>query len=132
MHDENLDKLNSYLKSQGFEAALVASPFNTTWLTGYAPAIQTGPSPFEGGPALGWFRDGQLTLLLNDWDAGAVEATGVNVKPYTGYTVEEPLACTQRMAAALQEMLKLEAGLKGKVGVEMNFLPTALYQALAD
>ncbi|MGW8249803.1 MAG: M24 family metallopeptidase, partial [Anaerolineales bacterium] len=45
---------------------------------------------------------------------------------------EEPLACTQRMAAALQEMLKSEAGLKGKVGVEMNFLPTALYHALAD
>jgi Xaa-Pro dipeptidase len=132
MNHENLDKLSSYLKSQGFEAALVASPFNITWLTGYAPAIQTGPSPFEGGPALGWLREGQLTLLLNDWDAGGMEAAGVNVQPYTGYTVEEPLECTQRMADALKEMLEQDSGLKGSVGVEMNFLPVALYQELVD
>jgi Xaa-Pro aminopeptidase len=132
MQQENYDKLNSYLKAQGFEAALIASPFNITWLTGYAPAIQTGPSPFEGGPALGWFRAGQLTLLVNDWDAGAVEATGVKVQPYTGYTVEEPLACTQRMASALKEMLKQEAGLSGSVGVEMNSLPAALHKQLEE
>ena len=64
MHLENLAKLGEYLKSQGLQAALISNPFNITWLTGYAPSIKTGPSPFEGGPALGWFHNGELTLLL--------------------------------------------------------------------
>lgn len=132
MHQENLAKLTEHLKAQGMRAALLANPFNITWLTGYAPAIQTGPSPFEGGPALGWFIDGELTLLLSDWEAGVAGALGVNVHPYTGYTVDEPLACTQRMSAALGELLKPFAGVRGAVGVEMNHLPAALYAALAN
>jgi Xaa-Pro aminopeptidase len=130
MHSENLIKLAEALKSQGVEAALISNPFNITWLTGYAPSIQTGPSPFEGGPALGWFYNGELTLLLTDWEAGPAGQTGVNVHPYVGYTVDEPLACVQRMSAALGEMLKPFSGLKGTVGVEMNQLPAALYPAL--
>ena len=130
MHSENLVKLGEALKSQGLEAALISNPFNITWLTGYAPSIQTGPSPFEGGPALGWFHEGELTLLLTDWEAGPAGETGVNVFPYVGYTIDEPLACAQRMAAALGEMLKPFAGLKGAVGVEMNHLPAALYPAI--
>lgn len=130
MHQENLDKLSHYLKSKGYEAALIASPFNITWLTGYAPSIQTGLSPFEGGPALGFYYQGQLTVLVNDWEAGMVEATGAKVHQYIGFTVDEPLACTQRMAAALADMLKPYAGLKGKVAVEMNHLPAAIYVKL--
>lgn len=130
MHQENLDKLSHNLKSKGYVAALIASPFNITWLTGYAPTIQTGLSPFEGGPSLGFYYEGQLTVLTNDWEAGVVEAAGVNVRQYVGFTVDEPLACTQRMAAALVEMLKPYAGLKGKVAVEMNHLPAALYVRL--
>src|SRR3990172_7535751 len=130
MHSENFLKLGDALKSQGIAAALISNPFNITWLTGYAPSIQTGSSPFEGGPALGWFYQGELTLLLTDWEAGPAGQTGVNVHPYVGYTVDEPLACVQRMSAALSEMLKPFSGLKGAVGVEMNQLPAVLYPAL--
>ncbi len=132
MHSENLARLAAYLKAQGMQAALICNPHTITWLTGYAPAIQTGPSPFEGGPALGWFIDGELTLLVSDWEAGAASATGAGVHPYVGYTVDEPLACTERMAAALGEMLKPFVSLAGAVGVEMNQLPATLYAALPD
>jgi Xaa-Pro aminopeptidase len=130
MHSENLVKLGDALKSQGLQAALISNPATVTWLTGYAPSIQTGPSPFEGGPALGWFHQGELTLLLTDWEAGPASQTGVKVFPYVGYTVDEPLACVQRMSAALSEMLKPFIGLKGTVGVEMNHLSAALYPSL--
>ena len=130
MHLENLEKLDGYLKSRSLEAALLSNPFTITWLTGYAPSIQTGLSPFEGGPALGWYHQGELTLLLNDWEAGPADATGVNVHSYLGYSVEEPLACTQRMATALGDMLKSYSGLRGSIGVEMNQLPAALYVSL--
>ena len=118
MHTENVTKLAEYLRSQGLQAALLANPFNLTWLTGYAPPIQTGPSPFEGGPALGWFQNGELTLLVSDGEAGPAGAAGASLLSYAGYTVDEPLACPHRMADAFNEMLKRFAGLKGKVGVE--------------
>ncbi len=130
MHTENVTKLAEYLHSQGLQAALLANPFNLTWLTGYAPPIQTGPSPFEGGPALGWFLDGELTLLVSDGEAGPAGASGAQVLSYAGYTVDESLACPRRMAEAFGEMLKQFAGLKGKVGVEMAQLPAALFVKL--
>jgi hypothetical protein len=97
MHLENLAKLGEYLKSQGMQAALISNPFNITWLTGYAPPIQTGPSPFEGGPTLGWFQDGELTLLLNDWEADS-ETMGAKCF-LCCYTIDEPYSRATHAAA---------------------------------
>ena len=130
MHTENIIKFAEYLRSQGLQAALLANPFNLTWLTGYASPIQTGPSPFEGGPALGWFLNGELTLLVSDGEAGPAGVSGASLLSYAGYTVDEPLACPHRMADAFGEMLKPYAGLKGQVGVEMAQLPAALFVKL--
>lgn len=130
MHTENVTKLADFLHSQGLQAALLANPFNLTWLTGYAPPVQTGPSPFEGGPAVGWFLNSELTLLLSDGEAGPAGVSGANVLSYAGYTVDEPLACPHRMADAFSEMLKPFARLQGKVGVEMAQLPAALFVKL--
>jgi Xaa-Pro dipeptidase len=132
MNQENLSKLDRYLRSQGVEAALLSNPANVTWLTGYASFIQTGPSPFEGGPALGWYRAGELALLVNDWEAGAAGATGAQVHNYVGFTVDKPLKGIERQAEALGEMLKEHASLKGKVAVEMDFLPAALLAPLQE
>jgi Xaa-Pro aminopeptidase len=130
MHSDNVSKLADFLRSKGIQAALLANPFNITWLTGYAPPIQTGPSPFEGGPAIGWFINGELTLLVSDGEAGPAGASGANVLSYAGYTVDEPLECPRRMAEAFNNVLKPDAGLKGKVGVEMAQLPAALFVKL--
>jgi Xaa-Pro dipeptidase len=130
MHTENVTKLADYLRFQALQAVLLANPFNLTWLTGYAPPIQTGPSPFEGGPALGWFQNGELILLVSDGEAGPAAASGASLLSYAGYTVDEPLACPQRMAGAFGEMLKPFAGLNGKVGVELAQLPAALFGKL--
>jgi len=130
MHTENITKLAEFLQAQGLQAALLANPVNLTWLTGYAPPIQTGPSPFEGGPGLGWFHNREITLLLSDGEAGPAGASGANVLSYAGYTVEEPLTCPQRMAEAFEAMLKSFAPLSGKIGVEMAQLPAALYVKL--
>jgi len=132
MHTENLARLAEYLRSQGMEAALLANPFNITWLTGYAPPIQTGSSPFEGGPALGWFINGELTMLASDAEAGPAAANGVTTQSYLGYSVDEPLDCTRRMANALGELLEPFSSITSKVGVEMNQLPAALYSKVRE
>lgn len=132
MNEESLRRLSEFAKSGGYDALLLANPANLTWLTGYAPPIQTGPSPFEGGPALGWFQAGELVLVMNDWEAGAAEALGAQTHPYSGYTIDEPLQGSAKQAEALREVL-VQGGLKtGRVGVELDYLPAALLLTLQE
>ena len=132
MNHQNLERFRSHLRSLGVEAALVSSPFTLTWLTGYAPPIQTGPSPFEGGPALGWWRGGDLTLVLSDAEADAARERGAEVREYVGYSVEEPLEVTERQAAVLRDLLREESVPGAGAGAELNFLPAALARTLED
>src|SRR5512139_93170 len=101
MNREALTRLDDALRSLGVEAALLTNPWTITWLTGYAPPIQTGPSPFEGGPALGWWLDGSLTLIVSDMEAAAARTTGAEVAEYAGYTLDKPLDVVNRQADAL-------------------------------
>jgi len=126
MHSPNLDRFRDYLRSRGLSAALLANPATITWLTGYAPPIQTGPSPFDGGPALIWFHNGDLALIVSDMEAPAARAAGAEVRDYTGYTIEQPLACTERQIEALRSVLRPHASLTGAVAVEINWLPAAM------
>jgi len=126
MHTENLARFGDYLHSQGVTAALLANPFTITWLTGYAAPIQTGPSPFDGGPALAWLHEGVLTLIVSDGEAAAARATGAAVRDYAGYTVNLPLDCTERQRAVLRAVLVPEASFRGRVAFEPNYLTAAL------
>jgi hypothetical protein len=113
------------LQKWGLKAALLSNPATITWLTGYAPPIQTGANPFEGGPALGWWMDGELTLILSDAEAGSAASTGVKTQDYLSYTIDEPMLGMQRQAAVLKSVLGSAGVLKEKVGVELNLLPAA-------
>ncbi len=130
MDEQNFARLKDFLNAHGYEAALICNPANITWLTGYAPPIQTGPSPFEGGPALGWLHRDEFTLILNDWESYAASALGVHVHPYSGFSLEGPLMGVQKQSQALEEVLRGYTTFKGKVAVEMDFLPAAMYEVL--
>lgn len=125
-----LDRLQQWMNDQQLEGVLLSSPFNITWLTGYAPPIQTGPSPFEGGPALAWLREDRLVLLISDSESGATGELGIEVLDYVAYTIAAPVAGYDNQAAALQRLLNSELSLTGKVGVEYNFLPASLVPTL--
>ena len=43
---------------------------SVTWLTGFAPPVQLGPSFFLGGPPLVWYEDGHCTLIALDAVSG--------------------------------------------------------------
>jgi Xaa-Pro dipeptidase len=132
MQQPNLDRLNSLLRAQRFDAALLTSPWTLTWLTGYAPSVQTGPSPFEGGPMLGWWREGELTLVCSDGECGAARATGAGVVEYAGYTYETPLTVVERQAQALETVLSEGSGRNLVLGVEYRFLPAVLQHVIRE
>jgi Xaa-Pro aminopeptidase len=130
MNREAARRLGEHLTAQGLEAALLSSPYTVTWLTGYAAPIETGPSPFEGGPAIGWWRAGQLTLALSDTEAPSARGSGVDVREYAGYTLDQPLRAMERHRCALSELLGEHASVRGRVGVECDFLPAPLWETL--
>jgi Xaa-Pro dipeptidase len=132
MNAYSLERLEIFLKEHSLAALLLSDPHSLTWLTGYAPPIETGPNPFEGGPALAWVADGQVTLVLSDAEAGAAMASGAAVQEYLSYTIEAPVAGLRNQTAALVKTLAPFGTLKGAVGVELNQLPAALLEPLQN
>lgn len=122
MHHDNLDRFQNALRKAGIELALLSNPATITWLTGYAAPIETGPAPFEGGSALAWWQDGELTLLVSSDEAAVAHTTGASVRDYTGYTIEEPIGGGQRQAEALHALLQEAAVGTNAVGVEYEGL----------
>jgi len=127
MNQTSLERLLVFLKKEHLSAVLLSNMNSLTWLTGYAPPIETGPSPFEGGPALAWYCEGEVTLLMSDMEAGSAKAHQVEVLDYTGYTIEAPLAGYSNQAVGLTRLLNKSSSLHGKVGVEMDTLPASLF-----
>ena len=126
MDTTNLERLTEFFGGGASPPRCLSNPWTVAWLTGYAPPIQTGPSPFEGGPALAWWAGGELTLIASDAEAGAARATGAEVREYAGYTIDEPLDVVERQAAVLREVLGGWDGRGAEVAVELRFLPAAL------
>lgn len=131
MHPHNLDRLATLLRARGLTAALLSDPATVTWLTGYAPPIEAGPSPFEGSAVLAWWREGELHLIVSDMEIAAAEAAAPTaVHTYPSYTIEAPLAGAANQVQALREVLKELGSRKGKVGVEFDRLAAPLAEAL--
>lgn len=130
MDEFNQTRLDEFLKNEGFVAVFLANPASLTWITGYAPPIQTGPNPFDGGPALGWYQAGKLRVTLNEWEAGGLADAGVELYPYLGYTLDGPVNAIKKQAGTLAAMIADARLLRGRVAVEMDFLPAALFETL--
>jgi Xaa-Pro dipeptidase len=132
MNREALARVDDTLRSLGLDAALFTSPWTITWLTGYAPPIQTGPSPFDGGPALGWYFGGDLTLIVSDGEAGPARDAGVEVREYAGYTIDAPLDVVERQTAIVRDLLGGWDGRGARVAVETRFLTAPLQATVQE
>jgi Xaa-Pro dipeptidase len=119
MDQEILARARQALADLGVQGALLSSPATVTWLTGYAPPILYGPSPFEGGPALAWLDPERVALLVSDAEQGAATATGAEVRVYVGYQIEGKLRPAEALAACLGDLLgEVSANNSTRVGVE--------------
>lgn len=132
MHTQNIGRLREWLHARDYRAALLANPATITWLTGYAPPVQTGPSPFDGGPALAWFQAGELILIVSDAEAAAARETGAEVRDYAGYTVEEPLDCAARQFDVLRQVLHPHESLSGSVVIEPDWMNATQFIAATE
>ena len=120
MHAEQRARAHDRLRSRGIDRALFANPATVTWLTGFAPPIQTGPSPFAGGPPLVWYEGGQFTLIAMDGFAGEAVA----VITYPGYTFTAPIASADHLVAIVRDRIGKSGA--GQLGIEARHLPACL------
>ncbi len=127
-----LARFAEFCEERKLDSALLSHPATITWLVGYAPPIQTGPNPFEGGPALGWWHDGKLVLLLSDNEAGTARAFDPEVRDYAAYTIDGPAAGFRNQAAALKELLSSSQAGKACVGLELDFLPASFLDVVRE
>ena len=130
MNEISLARLQETLKEKQCSAALLTNPATITWLTGYAPSIQTGPSPFEGGAAIGLWWEGHFTLLLSDMESPAAQAMGITTRDYVSYTIDEPVFGFDHQAHAFKELIAPLKNFSGNIAVELNFLSASLFPTL--
>lgn len=117
-------RLRAWLERSGLDAALLTSPFSVDWASGHESAIETGPNPFAGGPALLLVEPKRVTLLHPDCEAPDLAALDLTGIAYASYTPAGPLA--PHAAYVAQARALLGGRPAAKFGVEFRHLPAAL------
>lgn len=136
MHEEQRQRAGHLLHERGIDAALFASPASITWLTGFAPPVQTGPNPFAAAPPLLWWDGSHFILIVGDALAGlavsfAEEPDGA-VVAYLDYTIEAPIDSASHLRKALRQLWSHSPTSRlARVGVESWALPAAVGGLLA-
>lgn len=132
MHREQRQKTIELLSAQGIECALFADPESVTWLTGFAPMVQSGWYYFAGTSPLVWVADGLFTLITVDGhpnDPLSYHDDDVRIVTYEGYTIQRSIQSDRNLEAALREVFR---AIVPHIGVEIQDLPVAVMQLLTD
>ncbi len=106
------------------DALVVAHPSAVTWLTGYAPEIESGPSQFALSPIAVLARDGTRVLIVSEDESEAAAATGCEVTTYPGFgivPVDPVAAATDALGAVLDGP---------SIAIDAGSLPVALAAGL--
>lgn len=129
MHEIQRIRTHEILVRNGIRRALFAHPDSVTWLTGFAPPVQTGPSPFLGGPSLAWYADGGFTLIAMEGQPTPA-ADNLSVITYPGYTLDPGFAGPDNLAATVSSIVGPANA--GRVGLENGTLPLRLASLFPD
>jgi Xaa-Pro aminopeptidase len=109
----------------GGRTLVSADPATVAWLTGLAPEIEWGPSPFSVAPVAILDPDGGVRAIVSEDEAPAL-AGDVEALTFTGFAVED----ADRRTQALELGLGALPG-DAPLAVELASLPGTLVQALS-
>lgn len=128
MTNDRQDRIRQCLRELGADWAILSSPDAVCYATGQAIPIETGPSPFTGGPALALVgRGGGVGLVCANVEAsGPID--GVMLETYTGFagTATDQLAGYHN---AVRHMVR-QLGVGGKLAVQPISHPASLGKIL--
>lgn len=124
--DERLDRTAAAVAEAGADWVLLTSPDAVCYATGHVVPIETGPSPFNGGPTTALVsRDGACGVVCTNIEAGAAGRSWAETEIYRGFSYELPddyLGSYRGAVAALAGRL----GVSGTVAIEASSAPGQL------
>lgn len=136
MHAEQRQRTNDFLKARGLSRALFSHPESLTWLTGFAPFVELGYSPYTFGPPLLWVEDGHYTLVVLDsqvpYTFGVGDDDDVTVVSIQGYAVDRPIRPVETLREVLGGLLRKSGVRGGDVGIERDTLSMTELEIASD
>ena len=128
--DERRQRAAQAVRDVGADWAVLTSADAVCYATGHAPPIETGPSPFAGGPTtvlLG--ADGTAALIAANAERTGDAAVDA-VESYVGYAFGQPADLVANYLAAVVRAAS-RFGLGGVLAVEAASIPAALRDQLS-
>jgi Xaa-Pro dipeptidase len=131
--NERVERALIALRARGLQGALLASPHNVCYVSGYPVPIEVGPSPFAGGPTLAVLGlDGHVTLIVPNTEEAAARSNSQadTVVAYAAFGYQERYDQPANEWDVLRRVLR-ESGMgTGVLGIEPVALPVSIGSAL--
>lgn len=110
---------------------LLSGADSVCWASGHVVPIETGPSPFAGGPSLALVGPGaEVVLVVTNLEApGAHASRADRVVDYVGFSAGDPEPLLTNYLAAVRAALN-EAGVGSLLAVEEGSLPASVAEIL--
>ena len=128
-----IQRLHDAGREKGISLFLLSSPASVLYYSGYFFYFEHGSSPFHLLPAvLVTGGTGPTSLLIADNELAQAEHANptIHITPYASYTFEEPLHFEKDFAKQLLSILSGRVSRGTKLGIEKQFLPFAIGEAL--
>ena len=111
-------------QASGADWALLSAPDTLAYAAGHVAGIETGPSPFDGGPTLALVGpDGEARIVCNELEAGIAAATGASVHAYESLGFADLRSLQDKYGEQVGAALK---GVSGTVAIERATCPAAV------
>ncbi|WP_426127726.1 M24 family metallopeptidase [Pararhizobium sp. PWRC1-1] len=128
MTKDRQDRIRDVLSELGADWALLSTPDAVCYATGQVIPIETGPSPFTGGPALAFIgRQGGTGLVCSNVEATDLPAT-LDAEIYTGFAGNVVDQITN-YRAAVQRIVR-HLNVDGRVAIQMGSHPACLHDLI--
>ena len=128
MTDPRIENIRAAAREVGADWALLTAPDSCAY-AGHVAGIETGPSPFDGGPTAVLVGEGMF-VTCNELEA-ALAPKGAEVFAYESLGFSDLTPLPGKYAAALARMLG-RAGVRGTVAIEAATCPAAAAGLIAE
>lgn len=123
--DERLARTIEAIKASGADWGVFTSPDGIAYASGHIVAIEAGPSPFAGGPAIALVgKNGECGIVVTNLEE-QTPGWAEFVISYEGFSYQEPTDIFANYLNAAQELFT-KFGVGGTIAIEQNSFPLSL------
>lgn len=126
---ENIKRIQTLLNESSADWAVLSGHDSVCFATGHIVPIETGPSPFAGGPTVAFIsRDGVVGVVCANIEAG--QGSGYEEITYPGFAnaVTDQVGNYHKSVADMVSRI----GVSGAIAIEANSFPVVLSDLLPD